>query len=63
MKPAISGPARPRERIELQDAKEAFARIIGSEYERDAGGPDDFTLTRNRSILCGMWPVEPPSAR
>ncbi len=45
VKPAISGPVRPQDRIELQDAKEAFARIIESEYERDAGGPDDFTNT------------------
>ncbi len=43
VKPAISCPARPQDRIELQDAKEVFARTIGGEYKRDASGPDGFT--------------------
>jgi len=31
--PAISGPARPQDRIPLQQVKETFAKIIGCEYE------------------------------
>ncbi|MEJ2095605.1 MAG: aconitate hydratase AcnA [Deltaproteobacteria bacterium] len=34
--PAIAGPARPQDRIELQHVKEAFAGTIGCEYKRDA---------------------------
>jgi aconitate hydratase len=33
--PAVAGPARPQDRIELKDAKETFAHIIGCEYDRD----------------------------
>jgi len=36
VEPAVSGPARPQDRIPLGDLKEAFAGIIGCEYERDA---------------------------
>jgi len=35
VKPAVSGPARPQDRIELQDIKEKFAHIIGCKYESD----------------------------
>ncbi len=35
VKPAISGPARPQDRIELQEIKETFAHVIGCEYEGD----------------------------
>ena len=42
--PAISGPARPQDRIELQEVKETFARIIGCEYERDTDVADDSTF-------------------
>ncbi len=31
--PAISGPARPQDRIPLQQVKETFAKIIGCEYQ------------------------------
>ncbi len=33
VKPAVAGPARPQDRIELQDLKESFAHIIGCKYE------------------------------
>ena len=35
VEPAISGPARPQDRIELSKVKAAFANIIGCEYDRD----------------------------
>jgi len=41
VKPAISGPAKPHDRIELQEIKEAFAHIIGCEYEQDTDLSDD----------------------
>ncbi len=33
--PAIAGPARPQDRIELQQTKEQFAHITSCKYERD----------------------------
>ena len=36
VRPAVAGPARPQDRIELQDLKAAFAHIIGSEFQCDA---------------------------
>jgi len=42
--PAIAGPARPQDRIELQDIKQTFARIIGCEYKRDREAPDHTTV-------------------
>ncbi len=44
VKPAISGPAKPHDRIELQEIKETFARIIGCEYERDTDLSDYSTF-------------------
>jgi len=44
VKPAISGPARPHDRIELQEIKETFAHIIGCEYERDTDLSDYSTF-------------------
>jgi len=44
VKPAISGPARPHDRIELQEIKETFAHIIGCEYERDSALSDYSTV-------------------
>lgn len=44
VKPAISGPARPHDRIELQEIKETFAHIIGCEYERDTDTSDYSTF-------------------
>jgi len=41
VRPAVAGPARPQDRIELQDLKKAFANIIGSTFQQDsdtAGG-------------------------
>jgi len=35
VKPAVAGPARPQDRIELQDLKESFAHITGCEYQSD----------------------------
>jgi len=35
VEPAVSGPARPQDRIPLGDLKETFAGIIGCEYQRD----------------------------
>ena len=32
----MAGPARPQDRIELNDLKQCFDRIIGCQYERDA---------------------------
>jgi aconitate hydratase len=34
--PSLAGPARPQDRITLQDLKAGFAGILGCEYERDA---------------------------
>jgi aconitate hydratase len=36
IKPSVSGPARPQDRIELPDLKETFAGILGCDYDRDA---------------------------
>ena len=36
VKPAVAGPARPQDRIELQDLKATFANIIGSEFQPDS---------------------------
>ena len=33
--PAVAGPARPQDRINLPDLKENFATVLGCEYERD----------------------------
>jgi aconitate hydratase A / 2-methylisocitrate dehydratase len=33
--PAVAGPARPQDRVELQDVKEKFAHITSCRYERD----------------------------
>ena len=33
--PAVAGPARPQDRINLTDLKDSFATILGCEYERD----------------------------
>jgi aconitate hydratase len=33
VKPAVAGPARAQDRIELQDVKKTFARVIGCTYE------------------------------
>jgi aconitate hydratase len=45
VKPAISGPAKPHDRIELQEIKKTFAHIIGCEYEGDTDPSDDTTFT------------------
>jgi len=34
--PAVAGPARPQDRIELGDLKSAFGKIMGCEHKRDA---------------------------
>ena len=44
IRPAIAGPARPQDRIELQEVKETFAHIIGCEYERDTDVADYSTF-------------------
>jgi aconitate hydratase len=44
VKPAISGPAKPHDRIELQEIKETFAHIIGCEYDRDTDLSDYSTF-------------------
>ena len=44
VKPAISGPARPQDRIELQEIKETFAHVIGCEYEGDTAVSADATF-------------------
>ncbi|MDH4205903.1 MAG: aconitate hydratase AcnA [Desulfobacteraceae bacterium] len=36
VKSSLAGPARPQDRIELQDLKGKFAEVIGCEYDRDA---------------------------
>ena len=35
IEPAVSGPARPQDRISLYNLKEKFAEILGCEYKRD----------------------------
>jgi aconitate hydratase len=35
VKPSVAGPARPQDRIALNDLKGNFAHILGCEYERD----------------------------
>jgi len=58
VRPAIAGPARPQDRIELQDVKETFAHVIGCEYERDTDLVDYSTFidesgcNTKRSRLC-----------
>ena len=42
--PAVAGPARPQDRIELQDLKEKFAAVMGCEYDRDAEMADISTF-------------------
>jgi aconitate hydratase A / 2-methylisocitrate dehydratase len=44
VEPAVAGPARPQDRIKLQDTKEIFAHIIGCEYERDTDVSDYSTF-------------------
>ena len=44
IKPAISGPARPQDRIELTDVKEKFANIIGCQYDRNSAVADYSTF-------------------
>jgi aconitate hydratase len=34
--PSLAGPARPQDRIRLNDMKDAFAEILGCDYDRDA---------------------------
>ena len=34
--PAVAGPARPQDRIELGNLKSQFGTIMGCEYKRDA---------------------------
>jgi aconitate hydratase len=36
VKPSLAGPARPQDRIELQDSKSKFAEVLGCEYDRNA---------------------------
>jgi aconitate hydratase len=36
VKPSLAGPARPQDRIELQDLKGKFAEVLGCEYDRNA---------------------------
>ena len=42
--PAVAGPARPQDRIELQDLKVKFAAVMGCEYDRDAEMADISTF-------------------
>jgi aconitate hydratase len=42
--PAVAGPARPQDRIELQDLKGKFAAVMGCEYDRDADMADISTF-------------------
>ncbi len=35
VQPAVSGPARPQDRIELQDLKKTYANIIGIKFQQD----------------------------
>jgi aconitate hydratase len=44
VKPAVAGPARPQDRIELQDLKKTFARIIGRAYAQDSATADTSTF-------------------
>jgi len=36
VKASLAGPARPQDRIELQDSKGKFAEVLGCEYDRNA---------------------------
>jgi aconitate hydratase len=36
VQPAVAGPARPQDRINLNDLKKNFSAILGCEYDRDA---------------------------
>lgn len=42
--PAVAGPARPQDRIELQDLKGKFAAVMGCEYDRDVDMADISTF-------------------
>ncbi|MGD9009525.1 MAG: aconitate hydratase AcnA, partial [Desulfobacteraceae bacterium] len=42
--PSLAGPARPKDRIALTGMKEAYAKILGCAYERDAGVDNPSTL-------------------
>ena len=44
VKPSVAGPARPQDRIELQDVKSRFAAVIGCEYDRNADMADISTF-------------------
>ena len=56
--PAVAGPARPQDRIELQDLKGKFAAVMGCEYDRDADMADISTFqdesgcTTTRAATC-----------
>lgn len=44
VKPSVAGPARPQDRIELQDVKRRFAAVVGCEYDRNADMADISTF-------------------
>ncbi len=44
VEPSLAGPARPKDRIALTGMKTAYARILGTEYDRDARVADRSTL-------------------
>ena len=56
--PAVAGPARPQDRIELQDLKGKFAAVMGCEYDRNADMTDISTFhdesgcTTTRTAVC-----------
>jgi aconitate hydratase len=58
IRPSLAGPARPQDRISLDDLKKGFAELLGCEYPRDAELErlstfiDESGCGTNRSLKC-----------
>ncbi len=64
IEPAVAGPARPQDRIELTDLKASFAEVLGCEYKRDLDVAQMSTLFDESGCQTIRKPVcDPISAR
>ena len=64
IEPAVAGPARPQDRIELTELKASFAEVLGCEYKRDLDVAQISTLFDESGSQTVRKPVcDPISAR
>lgn len=57
VRPAVAGPARPQDRIEIQNLKAAFVDLMACAYKRDTD-PAQLSIFRDESGSQNIWPSD-----